>query len=212
MSLMYTNCGFIGLPLLQVMFGKEGVFLVTGYISVFQIICWSYGVVMLKGKVTGKDLLNILLNPNMIAIFIGLPCYVTGFTLPDIILAPMQQIAAMNTPLAMLVVGASLAMNSFKDLFLSARGYFITIMHNIVYPVLFLIFGRLLLAKLGWPNDIVWLTVLVSTACPIGSTSPMFALRFGRDNTYASALLGLSTLVCIGTIPAILFANGLISF
>lgn len=207
MALMYTNCGFVGIPLLQILLGSEGVFLVTGYIAVFHLVCWTYGISMLQKTSQKSDYLKVFKNPNMIAIIVGFTTYIFQIKLPPLLAVPVTQISAMNTPLSMLVVGASLGCSKLGEIFLNKRIYYITFLHNILYPILFLCIGHYILKPLGLYNPISWMTIVIATACPVGSTSTMFALNFSRNHKYSSAILGFSTFTSAISIPFILFID-----
>ena len=75
-SNIFTNTGFIGFPLLNAAYGPEGVIYGTAYNMIFNIFLWSYGIMLYKGK--GKDnnikkeMLDLLKNPIIITILIGL--------------------------------------------------------------------------------------------------------------------------------------------
>lgn len=209
MAIMYTNCGNIGIPLMLALFGTEGVFLCAGFITTFNIICWSYGVAMLKGSITKKDIFNIFKGPNMIAIIFGLIAYVTNVRLPQIVMTPLNMIASMITPLTMLVIGATLARNSIKDLFGNNRVYYIVAIHNIVIPLICILIYHFILIKFIQIDSIVWLITLIAISCPVGATAPMFAIRFNKNGYYASILLSVSTMFSLITIPLILIINNL---
>ena len=209
MALMYTNCGNIGIPLMLALFGTEGVFLCAGYITTFNIICWSYGVAMLKGSINKKDILNIFKGPNMIAIIVGMFAYVTDIRLPGIIMTPLTMIANMVTPLTMLVIGATLAGNTMKDLFKNKRVYYIVAIHNFIIPIFAILLYHLVIKNFITVVPIVWLISLIAISCPVGATAPMFAIRFGKDGYYASTLLSVSTIFSLISIPLILVINNL---
>jgi predicted permease len=209
MSIMYTNCGYIGIPLMLALFGSEGVFLCTGVITALNIILWSYGVMMLKGSLDRTDILNIFRGPNMIAIIVGLICYVTNIRIPQIILNPLSMIAGIVTPLTMLIIGATLSKCKIKELFFSARVYYIVFLHNIVVPLISLLLYVFVLKRFFVVEPIVWLVTFIGMSCPVGASSPMFALKFDKDERYASTLLSVSTIFCILTIPIVVSINSL---
>lgn len=204
MAIMYTNCGFIGLPLMSALYGSIGVFYCTGFITAFNLICWSYGISMLVKLPIKEKLIKIFSGRNMIAIFLGLFCYFFSIRLPNTLLIPMTSIGSMNATLALLIVGATIMMNPIKSMFSNSRGYYILIIHNVLIPLLIIF----LLIKVN-TTDMIKNIILIAMACPVGATTTTFSLKFNRDEKYASSLLGLSTLVCVITIPVLLYINTL---
>lgn len=205
MAVMYSNCGFIGLPLMYALYGSLGVFYCTGFITAFNIICWSYGISMLEKLPIKEQLIKIFTGRNMIAIFLGLLFYFLSIRIPEFIVSPLATIGSMNSPLALLIVGATIMKTPFKNMFTNIRGYYILLIHNIVIPIIILLF----LFKLN-SSEMIKTIVIIAMACPVGATTTTFALKFNKDELYASSLLGLSTLACIFTIPFILFLSKLL--
>jgi len=205
MAIMYTNCGFIGLPLMFALYGPLGVFYCTGFITAFNMICWSYGISMLEKLPIKEQFITIITGRNMIAIFLGLLFYFFSIRIPETLLSPLSTIGSMNSSLALLIVGATIMKNPLKNMFTNLRGYFILLIHNIIIPIIIL----LLLIKIKSP-EMIKTIVLIAMACPVGATTTTFALKFNKDELYASSLLGLSTIACIITIPFILFISNLL--
>ena len=205
MAIMYSNCGFIGLPLMYALFGQIGVFYCTGFITAFNIMSWSYGIGILVKLPFKEKVIKVVTGRNMIAIFLGLFCYIFSIRLPEIIVSPLAAIGSMNSSLALLIVGATVMKNPLKDMFNNIRGYYILVIHNLVIPIIVL-----LLLSLIEGDEMIKTIVLIAIACPVGATTTTFALRFNRDELYASSLLGLSTIASVITIPFILYLNSLV--
>jgi predicted permease len=205
MAVMYSNCGFIGLPLMQAIYGQLGVFYCTGFITAFNLICWSYGVSMLEKLPLKEKIIKIISGRNMIAIFVGLSFYFLSIRLPSIIVSPLSAIGNMNGTLALVIVGATIMQNPLKSLFNNLRGYYILIIHNLLLPIVILF-----LLKYVNTTEMIKNIVLIAMACPVGATTTTFALKFNKDGLYASSLLGLSTVACIITIPIVIFLGSLI--
>ena len=50
---IFSNCGFMGFPLLQSIYGKSGVFYGSFYVMVFNLFIWTVGVRIFTGKQGG---------------------------------------------------------------------------------------------------------------------------------------------------------------
>ncbi|MBQ5311000.1 MAG: AEC family transporter, partial [Oscillospiraceae bacterium] len=55
---VYSNCGFMGIPLIRAIFGAEGVLYLTGYLTIFHIFVWTHGLSMFSDKVSPKKILS----------------------------------------------------------------------------------------------------------------------------------------------------------
>lgn len=203
MGVIYSNCGFMGIPLVNALFGAEGVFYVTAYITVFNILIWTHGVILMTGKRDTKSLLAALKSPCIIAIILGIVCYLCRIRFPALILEPIEAIADMNTPLAMLVAGISIAGSDIRSLLKKKRIYYLCAVRLLVIPVVVLA-----VLKALHLSDMVTTVTVLATACPTGTTGTLFALRFHGNSGYASEIFGLATAFSIVTIPFIMLLCG----
>ena len=103
---MYSNCGFIGIPLINSVLGSNGVFFLSAYIVVFNLFSWTHGVVLMEKKFSWKNVRKGLMSPMVIATIIAVLLFsLPGFVFPEVALDSMNYVADMNTPLAMMVAG-----------------------------------------------------------------------------------------------------------
>ena len=64
---VFANCGYMGLPLQQVLFGADGVFYGATWIGVYNLVAWSFGLVLMSGDRRQISFKKLLLNPGMCA-------------------------------------------------------------------------------------------------------------------------------------------------
>lgn len=214
-AMAYSNCAFMGIPLIQATFGNEGVFYLTGYITMFNIFSWTHGVIMMKGgekssaAETAKSFLKVLLSPAIIMVLLGLVTFFTGIRLPAIIQQPLDYLGSMNTPLAMLVSGATIAKAGLFSAFKNKRIYYIQAFKLLIIPTL--------LAALMTPlrvfgvDPLIINTILIAAASPTASSTIMFSYKYGRNAEYASNHFALSTVLSILTLPAALLISDFFS-
>lgn len=199
-SCIYSNCGFMGIPLISSILGSEGVLYITAYMVAFNLLCWTQGLILMTGNTSRKQLVKGLTSPVMFGIVIGLVLFVTQIRLPIVLGDTIEYLAAMNTPVGMLIAGISLAETSLSKALKNPRLYLVTAIRLLLIPLLMLVIFRFL------PVDSnVLLTILVASACPAATTCTMFALRFDKNYKYASELFAFSTVVSMLTIPLIVF-------
>lgn len=205
-SVIYSNCGFIGIPLINALLGQEGVFYMTAYITVFNILVWSHGIYLMCGISDLKSTLKHFITPSTVAVVLGLCFFMARIKLPTFIGNPVSAIGDMNTSLAMLVAGGNLAESNLWECIKRPRIYYISFLKLIVIPVL-----TLLLLAVCRVEKSVGLVVLVAAACPAGATGTMFALQYHKNSSYASELFTVTTLLSLVTIPlTILCSSGIL--
>ncbi|WMJ23807.1 AEC family transporter [Paludicola sp. MB14-C6] len=205
-SVIYTNCGFMALPLINALFGNEGVFYASAYVTIFNLLSWTHGYVTMSGKADKKAMLKSLVSPVVVSVFVGIIMFYLNLKLPFVLATTVSAMASLNTPLAMVVTGVSLAQTKILSAFKTLRCYYIVFLMNVLVPLCAMIIYLFL------PLDSNLLIVnLVSTACPCAVTTLLFASKFDRDSAYASKLLTLSNVTCIVTIPGIIFLYQILS-
>ncbi len=195
-AMMYSNCGFIGIPMAQGIWGTDGVFYMTAYVAAANFLLWSHGIIVMSGKKDVKSLKNVFTSPTILAIVLGIVCFLAQIQLPAIISDPMEMIAAMNTPMAMMVAGINIAQADLLHTFMKFRLYWLSFVKLVVMPAALI--GLFRLAPVG---DEVKTVMVLATSCPVGVTGSLFALRYGKDAVYASELFAMSTIISIITVP-----------
>ncbi len=195
-GVIYSNCGFIGIPLVDGILGSQGVFYLTAYLTVFNILVWTNGVWIMGEGGELKSAWKNLVSPAIIAVFLGVLCFLLQIRLLEIISEPIQMVADMNTPLAMIIAGANLAQADLRNSLKNRRLYFVCFIRLIIFPIICVV--PLYLMHLEFE---ISFAVFIATACPAGATTIMFAERYGRDAQYASEIFTVTTILSAVTIP-----------
>jgi Predicted permeases len=121
---VFSNCGFMGFPVAESVFGKIGLMYTSIYVMVFNIFVWTYGIALLsEGKEKKNIWHSILLNPGNIAFAIGFVLWVLPFGLPETLNYAVLLLGNCTTPLSMIVVGATLANLGIKRACFQGRRY-----------------------------------------------------------------------------------------
>jgi len=196
---VYSNCGFIGIPLIYGVFGSEGVFYLTAYISVFNLLVWTHGVMVMSGNRSIAFLKKALISPALVGVYLGFVFFIFEISLPEILITPMEILGDTNTPLAMLIAGASIAGTNLGVALKQTKLYKLCIIRLLLIPVLFI----LVAGTLGLPDIIVG-TIAIATACPAAANLVLFANLYDKDHFYASELMAATTVLCMATIPLML--------
>ena len=201
-SVVFTNCGFIGIPLIRGVFGDECVFYLMGYLAVFNTLVWTYGYYQVCGKINFK---KIITNPNIIAVLAGIIVFVLPGRMPEFIGEPLRFIADTNTAVSMILLGVLMADFKPKEGFVMLKRLTKTIVMRMVICSLINIAVLFLVYKL-FPNvpDVKTLifVVLICSMCPVATSVPGLACVFNKDAPYASMLVSISSLLCILTLPS----------
>ena len=74
MAAIYSNCGFIGIPLVDGILGSRGVFYMTAYLTVFNVLFWTHGLSIMDRKGETGGGWKKIFNPSVIGILLGVLC------------------------------------------------------------------------------------------------------------------------------------------
>ncbi len=196
---IYSNCAFMGIPLVQALLGDEGVFYLTAFITFFNLIVWSHGVMMMSGQTSFISLLHVLISPSMIAIVLGMTCFFCQFFIPDLLAETCEIITGVNTPMAMIIAGATIAQTDLVAILKKKRLYLICSYRLLLIPLLTCV----MLLVLPFSST-VEITILTATAAPTGAICIMQSIMYQRNATYASEIFGITTLFSMLTMPLII--------
>jgi len=200
LSTVYSNCAFMGIPLINITIGQEGVFFLTAYITVFNLLIWTHGVGLLRDGFSMKFLKEGLLSPVFISTIIAIFFYVAGIRLPVLLVDSLSMMAVTVTPLAMMIAGMSLAQANFKNIFTKFIVYKVSFMRLLIVPFLTLA----LLAVVNLDQNVAY-TILIASACPPATAGMLMALRYDKDHVHASEIFAAGTLLGVLTIPFVVF-------
>ena len=196
---VFSNAGFMGIPLEYALLGPEGAFYGAVYVVVFNLLCWTYGLKAVCGHVRDMNRRVIFVNPGTIGIAVGLPLFLTSTTLPTIIHDPVKYISDLNTPLAMLVIGFYLADARFSAYFRCVPALVASGLRLVAIPAL-VVAG--LVAVRGFGLDPTMAIALTASAsAPVAAMNTMFASKYGRDVDVSVGLVAVTTLLSILTMP-----------
>ncbi len=197
-SVIFSNCGFMSLPLQQAILGDDGVFYGAVYVAAFNVIAWSYGLFLMSGSKSEISIKKLVINPGIIGVVVGLVLALCSIKLPFVIAQPVEYLAALNTPLPMLIIGFYLAQLDIKGIFKDAKKYLAILLRLVVIPLASI--GLMYLA--GIRNDLLVVCAIASSA-PVAAITTMFANKFNRDTELSAELVSLSTLFSLVTMPLI---------
>ncbi len=203
-SVIYSNAGALIIPLVTAILGKEWIIYSSAFLSVQTVLLWSHAKAVLCGE-KKPDLVKVITNVNMIAIFAGIILFFTRLRLPGPVQDAADSVGAMAGPSAMLVTGMLIGDMDMKKVLSYRRLLLIVPLRLIVTPLLVLVFLKYSgIAGLADNGERILLVTLLATMTPSASTITQMAQVYGRDADYASAINVTTTLLCIVTMPVMI--------
>lgn len=202
---IHGNCGYMALPLANAVLGSEGVIFCSAIIISFQICAYTYGIYLMSSDKNSAEksykfgIKNIFLNTGVISVAIGMPLYLLQLPIPDIAKIPVEYIASMNTPLAMLIFGTYIAGTDFRSILREKKILTVGVFKLIIFPLMMLGIYSLL----GIRGTLL-ASLILSASAPPANNTVIFAAKYDKDTGLAAQTVTAVSLVSILTMPAII--------
>ena len=198
-AVIFTNCGYMSIPLQKALLGEIGVFYASSFVAIFNLIAWSYGVVLMSGEKKYLSPKKLLLNPGMTGLLIGLIIFLLSIPMPDIVVESISHIAALNTPLPMLVIGFHLAQTNVFKGFRDLRCLWATAVRMLLMPAAVLA----ILYFCGLRGDML-VSFVISASAPCAAVTTMFAAKYESDTALSVKLVSLTTCFSLISMPVLI--------
>lgn len=205
--ILFGQVGFMGFPLAEAFYGELGVSYM-GILNIhFTIFMFTIGIFLCSRSGGKNEKFNPLkmINSSTIGIVLAVIIFFLGVKVPDIILAPIDFIGQLMSPLAMIIVGSTIATYPFRKMFSNWKYYVIAILRLVIMPAAaFLILHSL------YGTSALTVISTISIGVPPAATVTMMAVSYGGDHETASLASGLTTILNIVTTPLLwIFMNAL---
>lgn len=197
--LIYSNLGFMGIPVANAVLGKEAILYISIFMAIFNISIFSYGIILLGGTGGGKLQFKKMINPGTVSAVAAVLLYLGSISIPTLLLEPITAMGNTTTPLAMMVIGASLANGKVRDLFTEKSMILFTILRLLGLPLLAWVVCQIL----GVQDRLLAGALILISGMPVASNTVMLCTELNRDGDYIAKGLLISTLASVVTIPLI---------
>lgn len=203
---VFGNVGFIGIPILESLFGDKGAFMGIFFNVSFQLMIWTWGIMILARKredikITPKKvLINFGTIPSLIGIILFLLKGIDWFYIPQPLVLSASYITALCTPISTLIIGALLATRTWKQILGSGKIYYVCVVKLLLMPVLVCALMRLLGCSADWI-----LFAAAVTSMPSATTVSMLAELYDISPGYSAQVVGTTSLLSIATMPCVIW-------
>lgn len=198
-AVAFSNTVFVGFPVIESIYGAEGILIATLSNIPFNLLVYTMGVAMINGSTKGMSVKSALSAP-LVATVIAVAFFMTGWELPDPVVQCFDIIGSGTVPMSMLVVGASLGSISVKEALSDWRVYAVSLMRLVISPFIVWMVLRLFV------HDEMLLGIsMILASCPTAMIATALAIRAGRDEAYASQCIFVSTVLSAATMPLMIW-------
>ena len=188
LMLIFSNVGFIAIPVISSVYGDGVVLYIAFYILGYNFLLYTYGLHLVEVSVNGNEKkekgksFQTFMTAGGIA---GVEAFVAYLGEPVI-------------PLSMILIGASMAQQDLRQLFTDVKIYLFLLIRLLIIPVTaaLIIRGFHLDARIAG-------TFILMLAMPVGSIVVLLAADQGADETCCIKGSILSTIFSVITIPIV---------
>lgn len=194
----FSNCVFMGFPLINAVFGAEGVIYASVYNIAFTFCVWTYGDFILSGQKTlnlKMIIQKLILNPPLVATYLGLIFLFLRLGVPSFLGDSLNLLGGMTGPISMLILGENISRINFKKAFANLDLYFGIFLKLILIPIVSMIFLKLV------PDKELSSVLFVIAAMPSAVMTAVLSDKYNREPLFASELTVLTHVLCIVTVP-----------
>lgn len=198
----FANVGFLGFPVINTIFGSEGMIYAVIYNMLYNLFFYTIGTSLLNRQDSGIDirLSRLLRDPAILTSLISILIYVSPLRFPAFAYDTFSLIGNMITPLSMFLIGASLVGTSIKSVIVNKEALLVSFMRLVFFPLLVLA-----VAQFFPEYKFVFSVLIVLTSLPVGSLNTIFAKIFNLDVQFASTVTIQSMLLMVVSLPVYLF-------
>ena len=195
--MIFSNVGYMGIPVVRAIFGEEATVCVSIFIMVFYLLTFTYGIRLVQNgeKRTVFDWKS-LISPMTVCSLLGIIGYLSGVQVTGVLKDTLLTVSNITTPCAMLIIGCALSAVPLGSIFSNWRIYIVAFLKLLVIPIAIFV---CLLPIMG--NSMVLGVVVVIMAMPIATNITMLSAQYGGDQKLAASSVFLTTLLSVITIP-----------
>jgi hypothetical protein len=208
----YSNNVMIGIPLVGLAYGQQGLVALFTLVSVHALVLLTTATVVLELAVLREEhahasrstmrtvllaLRNGIVHPVPLPIIAGLVFAAAGFTLPTVVDRPLQWLGMAFGPLALILVGATLAATRIGGAWREALS--LALVKNVAHPALVAAIAAWM--ALGTLERDV---MIVAAALPVGANVFLFSQRYRVAEETVTAAVAISTLLAVPSLALVM--------
>lgn len=213
-SIIFNNCGFIGLPILNAIFPGRGAFYGAFFLIGFHVYIWTLGLYILSRdsdnvKLTAK---KAVFNFGTIPCALGLVLYLCKAVLPipTFVVDFTNHLGNLCLPISLLIIGALLATQDMRKMLSDWRLYFFNFVKLIIVPLFICLIAKLVTLGMEDSHSVILFCTVIA-AMPSATTVAMLSEMYDLDSPYAAQVVGTTSMFSLATLPLMFFIADLVA-
>ncbi len=200
---IFTNAGYMGIPLICSILGDSAAIYASIYVIVFNVFVWTVGCFIFTENKEYISLKKAILNPATISTIIGILIFISPInTLPSLVMKFLVSFKDMVAPLSMIIIGLQLANMKLKEAFRDIAMYKFLFLRMLILPTIVWVMLKVI-SLFGYTDATTMTVILLCAATPTATATSMFAEIFDGNTSYAGKLVSITTICSLITMPII---------
>ncbi|MEA4922235.1 MAG: AEC family transporter [Eubacteriaceae bacterium] len=197
--LIFANTGFMGIPVINALYGKEAVFYASIVEMVNDIFLFTVGIMLIQMSAGADRKMNLksMLSPGMFGVIIGFLLFLFDFQLPGFLGDSVQIIGAATTPLTMIAIGLQIGRIPFRKLVGDINMYVLSAFKLLIIPGIVFVIMIFILKDVSLLSKVI----IMEFAMPVAACTTIFSQQYKGDVEFATKGVLLSTVLSIATLP-----------
>lgn len=209
-SAVFSNNGFLGIPLAMAVFGAGSrILMVVIIINIItNLLMYTLGIYLISGDKSTISWKKALLNPVLIAFVLGIALNLLDVKayVPEVVTFSTH-FSNIVTPISMTILGMKMGGVKFLPMFKSWKTYYVAALKLIVFPLVIVGILFAMKALIGGPIDgDMLIGVFIAFAMPTAGLASTFSDQYDGDTKNAVAFTLGSTVLAVATIPLLYWA------
>ena len=203
--IIFGNIGFMGFPVITAIFGAKALVYAVIMNIVFNLLVFSYGIKLITDgqENAGSFTWRKLINMPLISSALTLVLFFLHIKLPAVVNTALFTMGDATTPMAMLILGCTIAEMPLRELFDEWRVYVFTAIKLLLMPVL--VFLLLHLLPGFDAGSLLGKVLVVLSSVPVATNATMLSIEYGGNNKLVAQGIFFSTIFSVLTIPLLVF-------
>lgn len=190
--LIFSNTSFIGIPLMQELYGDAGLLLAAVFNLVFNIFFYTFGVTIISGrKFRPVYLITDIVSPASILAVI---LFIIPWRFNSYITSTLNFVGDIAFPLALIVLGSNIADMNLKRILTDSKTYMTVTLKLLALPsIAFLI----VMGISGFVDmrPVTKAAIVLMTALPSTSLCMVYADKYNMSPSLCARIVTYSTLL-----------------
>ncbi len=193
-SMMFNNCGNLGLPVAVLAFGEQGLEAAIILFLVSNLGHFTFGVYLFGGAVSWKNLLGNAVN---IATLLALVFNFTGTRLPEVIQFPITMLGQVGIPLMLFSLGVRMRKTQMEH-------WKIGVVAGLLCPLSGLVFAAVAAWILPLTPFQIGILILFS-ALPPAVLNFLFSEQYNQQPEVVASIVLISNTMSVGILSIVLW-------